>query len=323
MKLKTAIITGISGQDGAYLSRLLLDKGYRVVGLVRSSTGTDYYRLRYLGIFEKIELLECDLSDLSQVIHLIASYKPDEIYNLAAQSSVSQSFHQPIGTIEFNVHSVLNILEAIRIAGKDTRLYQASSSEMFGKVPDLPITETTAVHPLSPYAISKVTGHYICMNYRESYNLYSCSGILFNHESYLRGEGFFVKKLIRGALDIKRGRKEIIEFGNLDIRRDFGWSEKYVEAMWLLLQQEEPDDYIICSGKSVSLREIVNYVFETLDISKDRIRINEKLLRPTEIEDIYGTSEKARKKLGWNYDIPFFTVIDKILAEEEKNYSID
>ncbi len=323
MRLKTAIITGISGQDGAYLSRLLLDKGYRVVGLVRSSTGTDYYRLRYLGIFEKVELLECDLSDLSQVIHLIASYKPDEIYNLAAQSSVSQSFHQPIGTIEFNVHSVLNILEAMRIAGKDTRLYQASSSEMFGKVPDLPITETTAVHPLSPYAISKVTGHYICMNYRESYHLYSCSGILFNHESYLRGEGFFVKKLIRGALDIKHGRKEIIEFGNLDIRRDFGWSEKYVEAMWLLLQQDEPDDYIICSGKSVSLREIVNYVFETLDISKDRIRINEKLLRPTEIEDIYGTSEKARKKLGWNYDIPFFTVIDKILAEEEKNYSID
>ena len=293
------------------------------MGLVRSSTGTDYYRLRYLGIFEKIELLECDLSDLSQVIHLIASYKPDEIYNLAAQSSVSQSFHQPIGTIEFNVHSVLNILEAIRIAGKETRLYQASSSEMFGKVPELPITETTAVHPLSPYAISKVTGHYICMNYRESYHLYSCSGILFNHESYLRGEGFFVKKLIKGALDIKHGRKEIIEFGNLDIRRDFGWSEKYVEAMWLLLQQEEPDDYIICSGKSVSLREIVNYVFETLDISKDRIRINEKLLRPTEIEDIYGTSEKARKKLGWHYDMPFFSVIDNILAEEEKNYSID
>ncbi len=323
MKLKTAIITGISGQDGAYLSRLLLDKGYRVVGLVRSSTGTDYYRLRYLGIFEKIELLECDLSDLSQVIHLIASYKPDEIYNLAAQSSVSQSFHQPIGTIEFNVHSVLNILEAIRIAGPNARLYQASSSEMFGKVPDLPITEITAVHPLSPYAISKVTGHYICMNYRESYNLYSCSGILFNHESYLRGEGFFVKKLIRGSLDIKHGRKEVIEFGNLDIRRDFGWSEKYVEAMWLLLQQDVPDDYIICSGKSVSLREIVHYVFESLDISKDRIKINEKLLRPTEIEDIYGTSEKARKKLGWNYDIPFFNVIDKILAEEEKNYSVD
>ncbi len=323
MKLKTAIITGISGQDGAYLSRLLLDKGYRVVGLVRSSTGTDYYRLRYLGIFEKIELLECDLSDLSQVIHLIASYKPDEIYNLAAQSSVSQSFHQPIGTIEFNVHSVLNILEAIRIAGPNSRLYQASSSEMFGKVPDLPITEITAVHPLSPYAISKVTGHYICMNYRESYNLYSCSGILFNHESYLRGEGFFVKKLIRGSLDIKHGRKEVIEFGNLDIRRDFGWSEKYVEAMWLLLQQDVPDDYIICSGKSVSLREIVHYVFESLDISKDRIKINEKLLRPTEIEDIYGTSEKARKKLGWNYDIPFFNVIDKIVAEEEKNYSVD
>jgi GDPmannose 4,6-dehydratase len=321
--LKTAIITGISGQDGAYLSRLLLGKGYRVIGLVRSSSGSDYYRLRYLGVYEKIKFLECDLCDLSQVIHIITSFAPDEIYNLAAQSSVSLSFNQPIGTIEFNIHSVLNILEAIRISGKDIRLYQASSSEMFGKVQDLPIRETTAVHPLSPYAISKVTGHYICMNYRESYNLYACSGILFNHESYLRGEGFFVKKLIRGALDIKHGQREQIEFGNIDIRRDFGWSEKYVEAMWLLLQQKVPEDYLICSGKSVSLREIVNYVFDKLGISKDRMTINQSLFRPTEIEDIYGSTEKARRDLGWHYDLPFFAVIDNILAEEEKNYSFD
>jgi GDPmannose 4,6-dehydratase len=321
--LKTAIITGISGQDGAYLSKLLIGKGYRVIGLVRSSSGNDYFRLRYLGVFEKIKLLECDLCDLSQVIHIIASYSPDEIYNLAAQSSVSLSFNQPIGTIEFNIHSVLNILEAIRILGKNIRFYQASSSEMFGKVNDLPISETTAVHPLSPYAISKVTGHYLVMNYRESYNLYACSGILFNHESYLRGEGFFIKKLIRGALEIKLGQREGIEFGNIDIRRDFGWSEKYVEAMWLLLQQNVPEDYIICSGKSVSLREIVYHVFDKLGIEKDRMTINENLFRPTEIEDIYGSSEKAQRELGWHYDIPFFDVLDNILAEEEKNYSID
>lgn len=319
--MKTAIVTGITGQDGAYLSKLLLDKNYRVIGLIRSHYGSNLDRLKYLGIMGSVELVECDLRDLSQVLNIIAAHKPDEIYNLAAQSSVSLSFQQPIGTISFNVNSVLNFLEAIRLLNPAIRFYQASSSEMFGKVQDLPITEQTMVHPLSPYAISKVTGHYICINYRESYNLYTSCGILFNHESYLRGENFFIRKLIRGAFDLLNGKKDSLEFGNLDIRRDFGWSEKYVEAMWLMLQQDKPDDYVISSGQSLSLREIVHYVFDKLKLDKERIKVNPALFRPTEIEDIYGSSDKARRQLNWHYDISFFEVLDIIMEEERKNYA--
>lgn len=265
-------------------------------------------------------MVECDLGDLSQVLNIISSHKPAEIYNLAAQSSVSLSFQQPIGTLNFNIQSVLNILEAIRLLDPSIRFYQASTSEMFGKVNNLPITEESTVHPLSPYAISKVTGHYICINYRESYNLYTSCGILFNHESYLRGENFFVKKLIKGAIDISHGKREFLEFGNLDIKRDFGWSEKYVEAMWLLLQQDKPDDFIISSGKSITLREIVNYVFDRLGIDRNRIRNNPSLFRPTEIEDIYGSNKKARSILNWQYDMDFFEVLNLIIEEEYKNY---
>lgn len=318
--VKTAIITGITGQDGAYLSKLLLQKGYIVIGLIRSHYGSNSSRLKYLNILDQIEMVECDLRDLSQVLNIISSYKPDEIYNLAAQSSVSLSFQQPIGTIGFNIYSVLNFLEAIRLLNPAIRFYQASSSEMFGKVGNLPITEEAMVHPLSPYAISKVTGHYICINYRESYQLYTSCGILFNHESYLRGENFFIRKLIRGAFDIVNGKKDSLEFGNLDIKRDFGWSEKYVEAMWLMLQQDQPDDYVISSGKSLSLREIVYYVFDKLAIDRTCIKTNAAFFRPTEIVDIYGSSEKARKQLNWHYDMNFFDVIDLIMEEERKNY---
>lgn len=318
--MKTAIITGITGQDGAYLTRLLLNKRYKVIGLIRSHYGSNLSRLKYLDVHDKIELIECDLSDLSQVLNIISTHKPAEIYNLAAQSSVSLSFQQPIGTLAFNIHSVLNFLEAIRLLNPSIRFYQASSSEMFGKVNNLPITEESTVHPLSPYAISKVTGHYICINYRESYKLYTSCGILFNHESYLRGENFFIRKLIKGALEIQNGNREYLEFGNLDIKRDFGWSEKYVEAMWLMLQQEEPDDYVISSGKSISLRDIVYYVFDGLKISRELIRINSSLFRPTEIEDIYGSNKKAKSVLNWDYEIDFFEVLDLIIVEERKNY---
>lgn len=318
--MKKAIITGITGQDGAYLAKLLLGKGYKVTGLIRSFYGSNLSRLKYLNLLEDVELVECDLGDLSQVLNIISSHKPAEIYNLAAQSSVSLSFQQPIGTLNFNIQSVLNILEAIRLLDPSIRFYQASTSEMFGKVNNLPITEESTVHPLSPYAISKVTGHYICINYRESYNLYTSCGILFNHESYLRGENFFVKKLIKGAIDISHGKREFLEFGNLDIKRDFGWSEKYVEAMWLLLQQDKPDDFIISSGKSITLREIVNYVFDRLGIDRNRIRNNPSLFRPTEIEDIYGSNKKARSILNWQYDMDFFEVLNLIIEEEYKNY---
>lgn len=318
--MKTAIISGITGQDGAYLSKLLISKSYRVIGLIRSFSGSNLNRLRYLGLIGKLELVECDLSDLSQVLNIVSGYRPDEIYNLAAQSSVSLSFQQPIGTIEFNVRSVLNFLEAIRLTDPQIRFYQASSSEMFGKVDSLPITEESHIHPLSPYAISKVTGHYISIHYRESYGLFTCSGILFNHESYLRGENFFIRKLIKGAFEIARGNLPFLEFGNLDLKRDFGWSERYVEVMWLMLQQAYPDDYVISSGKSIMLRDLVYYVFDKLKIGRDLIRINPKLFRPREIEDIYGSSEKAKLKLNWNYDMNFFNVLDLIIEEEKVNY---
>lgn len=317
----TAIITGITGQDGAYLGRLLLSKGYAVTGLVRSLSGANLNKLRHLGIAKDIQLKECDLLDLSQIIKIINDVKPVEIYNLAAQSSVSLSFQQPIGTIQFNINSVVNLLEAIRLMAPHTKFYQASSSEMFGLIEQLPITENSKFHPLSPYAISKVAAHHISINYRESYNLFAACGILFNHESYLRGEHFFVKKVIQGAIEIKQGKREFLELGNLNIKRDFGWSEKYVEAMWLMLQQDKPDDFIICSGKSVWLHEIVDYVFSKLDVDRSRIRISQQLLRPTDIVDIYGSSEKARTVLNWKYEMDFFQVLDKLIEEEQMNFN--
>ena len=317
---KSALITGVTGQDGGYLSHLLLEKGYTVTGLVRSRSGANLNRLKYLGIADRVQIEECDLADLSQVIKLLIGLKPTEIYNLAAQSSVGLSFQQPIGTIQFNINSVINILEAIRLLNFPTKFYQASSSEMFGTIEQLPITEDSKLHPLSPYAISKVAGHHITINYRESYNLFTCCGILFNHESYLRGENFFVKKVITSALNIVNGKQQYIEVGNLNIKRDFGWSEKYVEAMWLMMQQEQPEDYVIASGRSVWLKDVVHYVFDKLSIDRSRIKVQQQLFRPTDIEDIYGSSEKARKKLHWRYDMDFFSVLDKLIAEEQMNY---
>ena len=316
---KIALITGITGQDGPYLSRLLLQKGYKVVGIIRSTSGSNIEKLRYLDILDKVELTECDLTDLSQVIKILSKYKPSEVYNLAAQSSVALSFEQPIGTISFNINSVVNLLEAIRLINPSTRFYQASTSEMYGKTDKLPITEESGFHPLSPYAISKVAAHYITINYRESYNLFACCGILFNHESYLRSSNFFVKKVIRAALDIKRGKNEDLKLGNLDIKRDFGWSEKYVEVMWLMLQQPSPDDFVISSGESVSLRSIAEYIVDKVGIPRSRIVIDPNLLRPTDIEDIYGCSDKAKKILKWEYNMHFFEVLDRILEEEELN----
>jgi len=317
---KSALITGITGQDGAYLTRLLLDNGYKVTGLVRSLSGASFQQLEYLGIRKRVEIEECDLTDLSQVIKILTRVKPTEIYNLAAQSSVGLSFQQPIGTIQFNINSVVNILEAMRLLDIQSKFYQASTSEMFGTIEQLPITEDSKLHPLSPYAISKVAAHHITINYRESYNLFTCCGILFNHESYLRGENFFVKKVIRSAINILHGEQKLLELGNLNIKRDFGWSEKYVEAMWLMLQQENPEDYVIASGRSVWLKDVVDYVFDKLKIDRSKIKVNTQLLRPTDIEDIYGSSEKARQKLNWHYDMDFFTVLDKLIEEEQRNY---
>jgi len=318
---KVALIAGITGQDGSYLSRFLLQKGYKVIGLVRSYTQSNIKNLTYLGIHNEIVFHDCDLTDISQLIKIIGLYKPDEIYNLAAQSSVSLSFNQPIGTIQFNVLSVLNFLEAIKIlnAGNTTRFYQASSSEMFGKVDVLPIREHTVFHPLSPYAISKATGHWLTVNYRESYGMYAACGILFNHESYLRSDNFFSKKIIRESLRIRHGLQDSLHVGNIDIKRDFGYAVKYVEAMWLMLNQDKPEDYIICSGTSVSLRSIIYHVFDRLNISREKIIPDPTLYRPTDISDILGDNSKAKRNLNWEYDMSFYEVLDLLVEEEERN----
>lgn len=313
---KTAFITGVSGQDGTYLSKLLLSKGYKVIGITRSHHEDNLEKLKRFGIDSEVIMEECDLLDITSVITLIEKYKPDEIYNLAAQSSVGLSFKQPIGTINFNIVSVLNLLEAIRIIKPDVRLYQASSSEMYGKVANLPVTINTPMHPLSPYAISKASAHWIVVNYRESYSLYACNGVLFNHESSLRSNGFFVKKVLHETVQNRNNPDWVLKVGSIDIKRDFGFSPNYVEAMWLMLQAEKPDDFIICSGKSITLKSIIEYVFEKLRVSMNKLVIDNEFIRPTDIEDIYGDNTPAKSKLGWKYELDFYQVLD-ILIEEE------
>jgi GDPmannose 4,6-dehydratase len=316
--LKTAIITGITGQDGAYLSTLLLKNDYKVIGLVRNDqpnlTGLDYLKIK-----EHVEIVKCNLLDIEQTETVLKKYSPDEIYNLAAQSSVSISFEQPIATFQFNTLSVFNLLESIKTINRSIRFYQASSSEMCGKVNQLPITEDSVLHPLSPYATSKVAAHFTCTNYRESYGMYIACGILFNHESYLRSNGFFVKKVIRESIQLHLGNKTHLEVGNIDIKRDFGYSPLYVEAMYKMLQQETPADYLVCSGESISLRKIIYYVFSVLGISNDKCVVNPKLYRPNEIENIYGDNAKAKRELDWKYDYNFYQVLDLLIAEEQAN----
>lgn len=317
--MKKALITGITGQDGAYLSQLFLQKGYEVVGLTRSYSESSLYKLDYLGIKDSIEIKECDLLDLSNILNLIKEYAPDEIYNLAAQSSVGNSFSQPIGTFQYNTISVLNILESIKILNKDIKFYQASSSEMFGDAQNLPITEDTPLNPLSPYAVSKASAHMLTKTYRDSYGLFASCGILFNHESFLRSKTFFTKKVIQTSIDISMGRQDRLYVGNIDIKRDFGYSPKYVEAMHLILQQNEPDDYIVCSGKSISLRDIIMHTFKRLDIDENRLVIDQRFYRPSEIPDIYGSNLKAKEKLSWEYDYDFIEILDRLIDEELKN----
>ena len=318
--MKTAIITGITGQDGAYLSKLLLEKNYKVIGLLRNKNNVDFTKLDYLGITNKIIFENCELLNLGDIVNLINRYNPHEIYNLASQSSVGLSFSNSIETLNFNILSPANILESIKLLDKNIKFYQASSSEMFGSSNKLPFTEKSIFNPVSPYGISKASAHWITVNYRESFGLFTTSAILFNHESVLRGNNFIVKKIIKTALDIKANKKEFLEVGNIEIKRDFGFAPKYVEAMYLMMQFEKPDDYIISSGVSVSIKEIICYVFQKLNISIDKIKINNYFFRPNEIVDIYGDSTKAKKILNWDYDMSFFDVLDKLVEEEKKNY---
>ncbi len=317
--MKTAIITGITGQDGAYLSKLLIDKTYRIIGLTRSSNSNNLSRLKFLGIEDKVVIEECDLCDLSNILSILMKYNPDEIYNFAAQSSVSESFEQPIGTISFNVLSVLNLLEAIKFTDKKIKFYQSSSSEMFGQSLELPLCETSAFHPVSPYAISKATAHWCTVNYREAYGLFACSGILFNHESPLRGNNFIIRKLVKQAVEISKGQREYIMVGNLDIKRDFGYAPNFIEAIYLMMQQETASDYIICTGKSTSLREIASYILDKLNISHDKIMVDQRNYRPADIMDTYGDATKAAEKLGWKCSLNIFEVLDILIHEEVGN----
>lgn len=323
--LETAFITGITGQDGAYLSKLLLEKGYEVHGTFWKDPDKEGVALRALGIYDRIKFVECNLLNYSNIIHIINNIKPDEIYNLAAQSFVAESFKIPVDTAEINAISVAKILEAIRSIGKDIRFYQASSSEMFGKAHETPQTEHTFFHPRSPYAVSKLFAHWITINYREAYKIPACCGILYNHESPLRGEGFVTRKITRGLAEIKAGKRDCLILGNINIRRDWGFAGDYVEGMWLMLQQgpSEFDDYILATGRSHSIRDFVNVAARYFglnikwegtgvdEIGRDSVtgkvivRIDPALFRPADVDEVVGDASKALKNLGWKPKVPF------------------
>jgi len=312
---KVGVITGITGQDGAYLAHLLLSKGYKVIGIVKDASNINKSRLEYLSIGDQILWKQCCLTDKKEVTSLLERHHPNEFYNLAAQSSVFKSYQEPILTLSFNTLSVATILESIRETNKSIKFYQASSGEMFGNVNKFPITEHSTLYPVSPYAVSKCAAFWLTVNYRESFGMFCTSGISFNHESFLRKENFIIKKILTAAFDILAGKKDFLEVGNIDVKRDFGYAPKYVEAMYLMMQHDIPDHYILASGKSVSLRDIIFYIFDKLDISRDKVVVNQDLFRPNEIMDMYGDASKARKQLNWQYELSFFEVLDIILSE--------
>jgi GDPmannose 4,6-dehydratase len=312
---KRAIITGVTGQDGSYLAELLLSKGYEVTGVVRRSSAPNLWRIEHL--LDQIELRPADLLDQLSIIRVIESVKPHEFYNLAAMSFVPASWDQPMLTGEFNAQGVTRVLEAIRQVDSSIRLYQASSSEMFGKVREVPQTELTPFYPRSPYGVSKVYGHYITVNYRESYSLFACSGILFNHESPRRGLEFVTRKVTDGVARIKLGLAESLSLGNLDAYRDWGFAGDYVRAMWMMLQQDNADDYVIATGIAHSVRDLVETAFGHAGLDWQRhVRLDPALLRPAEVEHLIGDATKARTKLGWVPEVDFTRLV-KMMVDED------
>lgn len=305
--MKKALITGITGQDGSYLAELLLEKGYEVHGIVRRSSSMNRGRIDHLHEYEqgdnqRLFLHYGDLGDSVALVKLLYQIQPDEVYNLAAQSHVRVSFDIPEYTVDATGTGAVRILEAIREAGlgKHVRYYQASSSEMFGKVQEVPQTERTPLYPRSPYACAKVMAHYLTINYRESYNLFACSGILFNHESPRRGENFVTRKITRAVARIKAGRQDKLYLGNLDSRRDWGYAKEYVEAMWLMLQQDEPDDYVVATNETHSIKDFLEASFSCVDLDwQDFVEFDQRLLRPAEVDLLIGDYSKAKEKLGW------------------------
>jgi len=301
---KRAIITGITGQDGSYLAELLLSKGYEVVGTVRRASAPNYWRIQPFR--DRLTIKPADLLDQLSIIRLVDEVRPHEFYNLAAMSFVPASWDQPMLTGEFNAQGVTRVLEAIRHVDPSIRLYQASSSEMFGKVREVPQTELTPFYPRSPYGVSKVFAHYITVNYRESYNLFAVSGMLFNHESPRRGLEFVTRKVTDAVARIQLGLIDTLSLGNLDAQRDWGFAGDYVRAMWLMLQQDQPDDYVIATGVSHSVRNLVEIAFRAAGLKWDKyVRLDPALIRPAEVEHLIGDSSKARQQLGWTPTVDF------------------
>ena len=320
--MKRAIIIGISGQDGSYLARLLLDKGYQVFGITRDVLDFKDKNLKYLGIGSEIELIELFTPNKEKILKILKKIKPSEVYNLAAQSSVGYSFIDPFSTLDYNVSSVLYWLECIKIYDPGIKFYHASSSEMFGNVRpmDLPLKESLIFRPASPYGISKAAAHWLAVNYRETNEMFSACGILFNHESPLRGDNYVVKKIINTAVKIKIGlTKGPLTLGNTHIQRDWGYAPDYVYAMWLIMQYKEPSDFLICSGNVWSLSELVNYVFKQVNLElEEHVTFDKSLLRAKDLEIIYGDNSKARDSLGWQYNMTNESLIQKLIEEEFK-----
>ena len=295
---KRALITGITGQDGSHLAELLLDKGYEVIGMVRRSSTVNFERIAHIQ--DRITFVPGDLLDEVSMINMLSEHRPEEVYNLAAQSFVQTSFSQPVLTGEITGLGVTRILDAVRIADPSIRFYQASSSEMFGKVVEVPQSEDTPFYPRSPYGVAKLYGHWITVNYRESYDLHASSGILFNHEGPRRGLEFVTRKISNTAAQIKLGMADELRLGNLDAQRDWGFAGDYVEAMWLMLQQESPDDYVISTGETHPVREFCELAFGHLDLDWEQyVKVDERFYRPAEVDLLIGTSGKAKEKLGW------------------------
>lgn len=330
--MKNALITGIAGQDGSYLAELLLEKGYNVYGIMRRKAVVDYGNVEHIK--DKIHFIYADMTDVVSLINAMKISQADEVYNLAAQSFVATSWEQPLATAQIDALGVTNMLEAIRIVKPSCRFYQASTSEMFGLVQEIPQRETTPFYPRSPYGVAKLYGHWITKNYRESYGLYACSGILFNHESERRGKEFVTRKITDAVVRIKLGVQEYMELGNMDSKRDWGHSKDYVNAMWLMLQQDEADDYVIATNETRTVREFVEAAFSKVDITvewtgsgvdevgKDKdtgkviVKINKNFFRPAEVDILLGNPEKAEKALGWKRDISFDELVERMVKND-------
>ena len=317
--MPTCLITGVTGQDGAYLSQFLLRKGYRVIGMIRRSASSDVVaaRLRYLGIIDEVELVDGNLVDVSSMIRLLQTYEPDEVYNLGAQSFVAASWNQPLLTGQVTGLGAVNLLEAVRIARPQARFYQASSSEMFGRVREPRQSETTPFYPRSPYAAAKLYAHSMTVNYRESFGIHASSGILFNHESPLRGMEFVTRKITDGVARIKLGLAGELPLGNLNAKRDWGHACDFVRAMWLMLQQDEPDDYVVATGRTTSIREFCQLAFRYVGLEyEDHVVIRNDLMRPAEVDVLLGDATKVRNKLGWQPTISLEDMVAEMVEAD-------